>query len=113
VLGAPSGYLAELAPLPAGAEVAEQPGDFFDVVQAFVRDRADLDEVAELALEAVKPGGILWMCDPKRSSKVATDLTRDTGWGALYRAGRGPVAAISIDEVWSGLRFGLRPDLSG
>ncbi|TMK52345.1 MAG: hypothetical protein E6G66_04075 [Actinobacteria bacterium] len=42
VLGAPDGYLASLEPLPAGAEVAEEPGDFFDVVQAFVRDRADL-----------------------------------------------------------------------
>ena len=31
----------------------------------------------------------------------------------LSRAGRGPVAAISIDEVWSGLQFGLRPDLAG
>ena len=91
----------------------EEPGDFFDVVQVFVRDRADLDEVAETALEALKPGGILWMCYPKRSSRVPTDLSRDAGWDPLYQAGRGPVAAISIDEVWSGLRFGLRPDLAG
>ena len=40
-------------------------------------------------------------------------LSRDAGWDPLYQAGRGPVAAISIDEVWSGLRFGLRPDLTG
>ena len=113
ILGAPDGYLASLEPLPAGAEVAEEPGDFFDVVQVFVRDRADLDEVAETALEALKPGGILWMSYPKRSSRVPTDLSRDVGWDPLYEAGRGPVAAISIDEVWSGLRFGLRPDLAG
>jgi hypothetical protein len=113
VLGAPDGYLARLQPLPEGAEVREEPGEFFDVIQAFVRDRDDVDEVAELVLEALKPGGILWMCYPKRSSRVPTDLSRDTGWDPLSRAGRGPVAAISIDEVWSGLRFGLRPDLAG
>jgi len=113
ILGAPDGYLASLKPLPAGAEVAEEPGEFFDVIQVFVRDRADLDEVAETALEALKPGGILWMSYPKRSSRVPTDLSRDVGWDPLYEAGRGPVAAISIDEVWSGLRFGLRPDLAG
>ena len=113
VLGAPEGYLASLEPLPDGAEVVEEPGEFFDVVQAFVRDRADLDEVAEMVLEAVKPGGIVWMCYPKRTSRVPTDLTRDAGWDPLYKAGRGPVAAISIDEVWSCLRFGLRPDPAG
>lgn len=113
MLGAPAGYLDRLTPLPEGAEVTEEPGEFFDVVQAFVRDRADLDEVAELVLEALKPGGVLWMCYPKRSSKVPTDLSRDYGWDPLNRAGRGPVAAISIDEVWSGLRFGLRPDVAG
>ena len=113
VLGAPAGYLARLQPLPEGAEVREEPGEFFDVVQVFVRDRADLDEVVETALEALKPGGILWMCYPKRSSRVPTDLSRDAGWDPLYHAGRGPVAAISIDGVWSGLRFGLRPDLAG
>ena len=113
VLGAPDGYLDRLWPLPEGAEVREEPGEFFDVIQAFVRDRDDLDEVVELVLEALKPGGILWMCYPKRSSRVPTDLSRDAGWDPLSRAGRGPVAAISIDEVWSGLRFGLRPDLAG
>lgn len=112
VLGAPAGYLAGLAPLPEGTVVMEEPGEFFDVVQAFVRDRADLDEVAELVLEAVKPDGILWMCYPKRTSKVPTDLTRDAGWDPLYRAGRGPVAAISIDGTWTGLRFGSRRELS-
>jgi hypothetical protein len=113
VLGAPDGYLDRLKPLPEGAEVREEPGEFFDVIQAFVRDRDDLDEVLELVLEALKPGGILWMCYPKRSSNVPTDLSRDAGWDPLSEAGRGPVAAISIDEVWSGLRFGLRPDLAG
>jgi len=113
VLGAPDGYLDKLQPLPDGVEVREEAGEFFDVIQAFVRDRDDLDEVVELVLEALKPGGILWMSYPKRSSKVPTDLSRDAGWDPLYQAGRGPVAAISIDEVWSGLRFGLRPDLGG
>jgi hypothetical protein len=93
--------------------VREEPGEYFDVIQAFVRDRDDVDEMTELVLEALKPGGILWMCYPKRTSKVPTDLTRDDGWYPLDQAGLGPVATISIDEVWSGLRFGLRPDLAG
>src|SRR5260370_8700319 len=113
VLGAPDGYLDRLQPLPEGAEVREEPGEFFDVIQAFVRDRDDLDEVVELVLEALKPGGILWMCYPKRSSRGPTDLSRDAGWDPLYQAGRGPMAASSIDAVWSGPRFALRPNRAG
>ena len=49
--------------------------------------------------------GPLWASYPKRSAKVATDLTRDHGWEAFSSAGWRPVTQVSIDDVWSALRF--------
>ena len=43
--------------------------------------------------------------NPKRSAKVATDLTRDHGWEAFAKAGWRPVTQVSVDDVWSALRF--------
>jgi hypothetical protein len=97
-----------LEPLPDAVELAGPAGSAgggADVVHLFVRDRAELERDAATALGAVRPGGVLWASYPKRSAKVATDLTRDAGWEALAAAGWRVVSAVSIDDTWSALRF--------
>lgn len=59
----------------------------------------------KLQIKRGNKGGILWMRYPKRTSRVPTDPSRDAAWDPPYRAGRGPVAAILIHEVWSGLKI--------
>ncbi|MGH3665245.1 MAG: hypothetical protein ACRDU8_03995 [Egibacteraceae bacterium] len=50
-------------------------------------------------------GGLLWPAYPKRSAKVDTDLTRDVGWDAVTKAGWDGIAQVSVDDVWSAVRF--------
>ncbi len=57
------------------------------------------------AVSAVKHDGLLWISYPKRSSKVETDITRDVGWEAVTQAGLRAVTQVSINDVWSALRF--------
>ncbi len=106
VLGAPPGYASSLAAA-AGAEVDEEAREEsnYDVVQAFVKDRLDVEREAARALRALKPGGVLWFSYPKTASGVASELTRDRGWDVVARAGLRPVSQVSVDEVWSALRF--------
>ncbi len=105
VLNAPPGYLARLGPLPDGVGLAERPSGTYDVVHLFVNDKAELGRLAQRALEAIKPSGVFWVSYPKRSAKVSTDITRDVGWDELTAAGWRPVSQVSIDDVWSALRF--------
>lgn len=102
VLDAPSGYLERLD---AVAETEPREDGAYDVVQVFVKDRLDVERRAAAALRALRPGGALWFAYPKRSSGVATDLTRDRGWDVVAHAGLRPVAQVAVDEVWSALRF--------
>ncbi|HEU5002169.1 MAG TPA: hypothetical protein VFW71_05245 [Actinomycetota bacterium] len=99
----PLGYADRLGSLPEGAEVV--PAGPADVVQFFCPDQAGLAGHVDEALAALVPNGVLWCCYPKQSAKVATDLTRDRGWEGLTRRGWQVVSAISVDDVWSGLRF--------
>ena len=106
VLNAPRGYLDRLAPLPLDVDCVETPdGTLRDVVHLFVRDRAELERLGPAALTAAKRNGVLWISYPKRSSRVATDLTRDIGWELTTGAGFEGVAQVAIDETWSATRF--------
>lgn len=107
IINPPPGYMEELGPLPEGVELAEkpQPEGIFDLVHLFVKNSKELNRLAPTALKAVKYDGLLWISYPKRSSKVETDLTRDIGWEIIDRAGLEGVANVSINEVWSALRF--------
>lgn len=106
ILNAPPGYVASLGDLPEGAVVSEEPTGKFDFVHLFVRDSGQLDERLPVAVESVEYDGLFWISYPKKSSKVETDLSRDTFWN-LRAAGTSlrPVTQVSVDEVWSALRF--------
>lgn len=105
ILNAPAGYVETLADLPEGVQVSQEPEGTFDFVQLFVRDSIEYGELGPLALAAVSYDGLLWICYPKRSSKVETDLTRDVLWKLTESTGLRPVSQVSIDPVWSAMRF--------
>lgn len=105
VLNAPVGYCNALAELPEGASLATERGGEFDFVQLFVSSRAELKRLAPVAIRAVKYDGLLWLCYPKQSARVKTDITRDAGGDVVLQAGLRPVTQVAIDETLSALRF--------
>jgi len=107
VLNAPDGYLQELGALPAGVELAEKLTGNFDWVQIFVKNKAELDKLLPRAIRALKPESRLWISFPKGTSKIQTDLTRDTGWETVRQTDLKWITLISVNETWSA--FSLRP----
>lgn len=105
VLHVPEGYQSLLGTLPEGAALSTDAQGSFDFVQVFVREQTDVSRTAATAVQAVKPGGLLWYAYPKKTSGVKTDITRDHGWDDLLSAGLRPVTQIAIDDTWSALRF--------
>jgi hypothetical protein len=108
ILNAPEGYAEEfIAILPANVELVttSTPGVYFDVVLQYVRNKAEVEKDTPNAIELVKPGGLLWISYQKQSSKVSTDINRDILWKIFPDSAWRPVTQISIDEVWSALRF--------
>jgi hypothetical protein len=93
----------------AGEEhaIASAVGERFELLVGFARDRAELRETARVLLAAAleDPKVKLWICYPKGSSKVKTDLTRDAGWEPMFDAGWIVVSIASVDGTWSAVRF--------
>ncbi len=105
ILRAPPGFIETLAPLPDNVIVSEQSGGLYDLVMAFFQSRVEVERHGAQALGAVKASGLLWLCYPKQSSRLKSDVHRDTGWDAIHDAGWQGVSLISIDDTWSAMRF--------
>jgi hypothetical protein len=105
ILNAPPGYLDEIAPLPEGVEYAAGPEGSFDFVQVFVKNIEDLERLLPIAMGAVKHDALLWIAYPKGGAKAGTDLNRDILWNAVSPQGLSGVALVSLNDVWSAMRF--------
>ena len=79
--------------------------DEYEYVQVFVKSIEEVIEFAAVALKAIKEDGKIWFCYPKKTSGIKTDINRDQGWNEVWKKGYGGVAAVSIDDTWSALRF--------
>jgi hypothetical protein len=104
ILQAPTGYLAELDGLPE-TQLQTEPDGTYDYVQLFCHSVAEVEQHAATALAAARPDSLVWLCYPKKSSKLYVDLNRDQGWDAVKNAGWEGVALVSVDNDWSAMRF--------
>ncbi len=73
-----------------------------DVVLLYAASRAALEAHAAWALDALKPGGRLWVAYP---ADGAADLNRNHGWAALHRARLTATEEATLDAAWSATRF--------
>ncbi|MBN1247955.1 MAG: hypothetical protein JXC32_09885 [Anaerolineae bacterium] len=106
ILNAPEGYINDLGELPEGSEIVGDPKpSTCDYVHLFVENAEQYAELGSVATAAIKYDGILWVSYPKKSSRVETDLSRDAMWGLLDDIGWHPVSQVSINSVWSAVRF--------
>ncbi len=80
----------------------------FDVVLLVCAQFKTLDSKFDTVANRLKPAGGLWVCWPKKSSGVLTDLS--DGVVRAYGLDHGLVdnKVCAIDETWSALRFVIR-----
>jgi hypothetical protein len=112
VLNSPAGFLDSLELPPESAPDREIRGQY-EFVQLFAENSQVLNRWAQRTIEAVKPEGLLWICYPKMTSGMKTDLTRDRGWQVLADAGLRGIRQVSIDQIWSAVRFKPASDSTG
>jgi hypothetical protein len=105
ILNQPPGYMELLGDLPDDVTVSHEPEGEYDLVHLFVKNSTDLKHLLPVALKAVEYDGLFWISYPKQSSKVQTDLNRDVLWELMMETDLRPVTQVSVDQVWSALRF--------
>jgi hypothetical protein len=105
VLDPPSGFVRRLDPLPARVGVTTKIVSLADVIILFSSSRAVLGELFPKAKHVLAPRGSLWVAWPRSSSGFFTDLDEALVRAVGLAAGLTDNKIISMDEIWSALRF--------
>ena len=109
-VGAPGHYDELLAPLPEGVKRVRKI-EAADVAHFFVTARARLEKELRAAVPKMQQDAAIWVSWPKKSAKVATDITEDTVREVALPLGLVDIKVCAVDEIWSGLKLVIRKAL--
>ena len=109
LVGAPDSFydtLGALQDVTFRSDLAEDA--LYDVIIAFVTERAELESQLPRLRSQMAPACGLWIAWPKRSSRVPTDLTDEVIREVALPTGLVDNKVCAIDQTWSGLRLVIR-----
>ncbi len=107
LISAPPGYLSRLA----APDEVEWSGDLdqpLDFIQAFFKQRSELEARFPALKELLAPEGMLWISWLKQAAKIPTDLDGNVVREIGLAAGLVDVKVAAVDAAWSGLKFVYR-----
>ena len=106
-VNAPAELYKELD-LPVKVTVNSRVRKPIDLVLLFVTNKSELERTFSKYSLKLRPSGMLWICWPKKSSGVVSDLTDNVVRHLGLAKGMVDVKVCAVDEVWSGLKFVFR-----
>lgn len=82
----------------------------FDAVHAFTTSHAEIAKNLGRLQKAIKRDGMIWVSWPKKSAKVATNVTEDVVRAEALKLDLVDVKVAAVDEIWSGLKLVIRKE---
>ena len=110
VLGDPGHFADIVAPLPDDSALVRNPRAACDVFVAFSPDRTSFEARLGRVVPMLPADASLWICWPKRSSGIATDMTEDIVREVALPRRLVDVKVCAVDETWSGLKLMVRKE---
>jgi len=76
-----------------------------DFALIFAVNESQLNNILHDIMPALKEETRLWVAHPKSTSKIATDLNRESSWNKLAAAGYETAEQVTLDHVWNAVNF--------
>jgi predicted CoA-binding protein len=104
LINPPNDYRTLLGEFSGCSLYINQGSDKPDVIVVFLENRSELEGKLPEIKPLLKPKTLLWLCYHKGTSKIKTDINRDTINAYCMTKGLQGIAMISINDDWSSLR---------
>lgn len=111
VLNDPGHFEDLLAPVPAGVRFRNDARGRANMAVLFTKSRSELARKLDSLGRMIFPDAMIWICWPKKASKVATDMTEDVVREVALPKGLVDVKVCAVDQTWSGLKLVWRKEL--
>ena len=108
MIGAPDDYEDIIEGKVSGMIVTTDVRQKADLAHIFETRHAQLAKKLPALIKAIAPDGAIWVSWPKKSSKVATDITEDVIRTVALPLGLVDVKVCAVNDVWSGLKLVIR-----
>jgi hypothetical protein len=110
LIGAPERIEDAIAALPDVASLHTDLADEarYDVIVAFVTERAELEAELSWLRSRMAPACGLWIAWPKRAARIPTDMTDHVVREVALPTGLVDNKVCAIDETWTALRLVIR-----
>jgi hypothetical protein len=108
VINAPPNYAAVLGELPPDVRLGTSAQEPYAAVHLFTASKDELDKWLKLLRGQLAQQGMIWVSWPKKSSKVATEISDNVIREVALPLGFVDVKVCAVDEVWSGLKLVIR-----
>lgn len=76
-----------------------------DFALVFAVSESQLNSILSDIMPAMKDETRLWIAYPKLTSKIVTDLNRESSWSKLVDAGYESGESVALDHVWSAINY--------
>lgn len=76
-----------------------------DFALIFAVNENQLNGILRDVMPSLKDNSKFWVAYPKSTSKIVTNLNRESSWNQLTGSGYESTERIELDHVWSALRF--------
>lgn len=76
-----------------------------DFALLFAVSESQLNNILSDIMPALKDETRLWIAYPKLTSKIVTDLNRESSWSKLVDAGYESGDNVDLDHVWSAVNY--------
>jgi hypothetical protein len=110
---APSDYAALVAPLPAGVAFVGRDEAAIALFHLFHVQRSALEADLRALRQRVAAGEPVWISWPKKSAKMATDITEDVVRAVALPLGYVDTKVCAVSDTWSALKLVVRKELRG
>jgi hypothetical protein len=108
VIGAPADYDTIIEGSVSGMTVTSDARLKADMAHIFETRHSALAKKLPSLIKAIAPDGAIWVSWPKKSSRVATDITEDVIRTVALPLGLVDVKVCAVNETWSALKLVIR-----
>lgn len=105
LVNAPEYYFELFTDLPPELIVENTEDSKLNFIHFFTKSKVEYETILPQLLQQLKPDGMIWASWPKKSAKVAADITEDIVRNYALQIGLVDIKVCAVDDTWSGLKL--------